>query len=119
MPAHRSAAHPSRAVARGSRGMVATSHPQATLTGVDVLRRGGNAVDAAIAANAVLTVVYAACCGIGGDAFWLIYDPKRREAVSYNGTGRTPKAASLGRLRGWSAMACCRPMPRPTESRLS
>ena len=103
MPAHRTAAHPSRAVARSSRGMVATPHPQATLAGIDVLRRGGNAVDAAIAANAVLTVVYAACCGIGGDAFWLIYDPKRREAVSYNGSGRTPKAASLERLRGANA----------------
>jgi gamma-glutamyltranspeptidase/glutathione hydrolase len=100
MLANRSLAHPSRAVARGTRGMVATPHPQATLAGLDVLRRGGNAVDAAIAANAVLTVVYAACCGIGGDAFWLIYDPKRGAAVSYNGTGRTPKAASLERLRG-------------------
>jgi gamma-glutamyltranspeptidase / glutathione hydrolase len=100
MLANRSAAHPSRAVARGSRGMVATPHPQATLAGIDVLRRGGNAVDAAIAANAVLTVVYAASCGIGGDAFWLIYDPKRGAAVSYNGTGRTPKAATLERLRG-------------------
>jgi gamma-glutamyltranspeptidase/glutathione hydrolase len=100
MLANRSSVHPTRAVARGTRGMVATPHPQATLAGIDVLRRGGNAVDAAIAANAVLTVVYAACCGIGGDAFWLIYDPKSREAVSYNGTGRTPKAASLERLRG-------------------
>jgi gamma-glutamyltranspeptidase/glutathione hydrolase len=100
MLANRPVVHPSRAVARAARGMVATPHPQATLAGIDVLRRGGNAVDAAIAANAVLTVVYAASCGIGGDAFWLIYDPKRRAAVSYNGTGRTPTAALLERLRG-------------------
>jgi gamma-glutamyltranspeptidase/glutathione hydrolase len=100
MSVNGSARHPSRAVARSTRGMVATPHPQATLAGIDVLRRGGNAVDAAIAANAVLTVVYPASCGIGGDAFWLIYDPGRGAAVSYNGTGRTPKAASLDRLRG-------------------
>lgn len=90
--------HPSRAVARSSRAMVATPHPAATLAGVDVLRRGGNAVDAAIAANAVLSVVYNASCGIGGDAFWMIYDSKRRRVVSYNGTGRTSKAAALDRL---------------------
>lgn len=100
MSENRSPRHPSRAVARATCGMVATPHPHATLAGIDVLRRGGNAVDAAIAANAVLAVVYAASCGIGGDAFWLIYDPKHGEAVSYNGTGRTPNAASLERLSG-------------------
>lgn len=100
MIAHRPLVHPSRAVARSTRGMVATPHPQATLAGLDVLRRGGNAVDAAIAANAVLTVVYSASCGIGGDAFWLLYDPRTKSVASYNGTGRTPQTTSLDRLRG-------------------
>ncbi len=80
--------------------MVATPHPQATLAGIDVLRRGGNAVDAAIAANAVLAVVYNASCGVGGDAFWIVFDPKTRSAVSYNGSGRTPRAATPERLSG-------------------
>lgn len=80
--------------------MIATPHPHATSAGLDVLRRGGNAVDAAIAANAVLSVVYSASCGIGGDAFWLVYDPQRKQVASYNGSGRTPKAATLERLRG-------------------
>lgn len=93
-------AHPSRGVARSTRAMISTPHPHATLAGLDVLRRGGNAVDAAIAANAVLAVVYNASCGLGGDAFWMIYDPKGPDVVSYNGSGRTPKAASLDRLRG-------------------
>ena len=100
MIAQRSFAHPSRAVARSTRAMVASPHPQATLAGIDVLRRGGNAVDAAIAANAVLCVVYPASCGIGGDAFWLVYDATTRAVTSYNGSGRTPQAASLDRLRG-------------------
>jgi gamma-glutamyltranspeptidase/glutathione hydrolase len=98
MIAERSHAHPSRAVARSTRGMIATPHPQATLAGLDVLRRGGNAVDAAIAANAVLTVVYPTSCGIGGDAFWMVYDPRSKQTVSYNGSGRTPKSASLDDL---------------------
>jgi gamma-glutamyltranspeptidase / glutathione hydrolase len=85
--------------------MVASPHAQATAAGIDVLRRGGNAVDAAIAANAVLAVVYPASCGVGGDAFWIVHDPSRavRDAhaprtVAYNGSGRTPRAASLDRL---------------------
>jgi len=90
---------PSRAVARSTRGMVSSPHPHATLAGIDVLRRGGNAVDAAIAANAVLTVVYNASCGIGGDAFWLVYDPQRDEVVGYNGSGRTPRSATLDDLK--------------------
>jgi gamma-glutamyltranspeptidase / glutathione hydrolase len=93
---------PSRAVARSTRAMVASPHPLATATGVDVLRRGGNAVDAAIATNAVLAVAYPASCGIGGDAFWIVHDPSRvvRDAhasrtVAYNGSGRTPRGAML------------------------
>ncbi len=95
---------PSRAVARSTRAMVASPHALATAAGVDVLRRGGNAVDAAIAANAVLTVVYPASCGIGGDAFWIVHDPATRAAdarprtVAYNASGRTPRTASLDAL---------------------
>jgi gamma-glutamyltranspeptidase/glutathione hydrolase len=93
-------AWPSRAVARSTRAMVATPHAQATDVGLDVLRRGGNAVDAAIAANAVLAVAYPASCGLGGDAFWIIHDPRTERTVSYNGSGRTPRTASLDALPG-------------------
>jgi gamma-glutamyltranspeptidase/glutathione hydrolase len=97
---------PSRAVARSARGMVATPHAQATAAGVEVLRRGGNAVDAAIAANAVLCVVYPASCGIGGDALWLVYEPKTGATLAYNGSGRAPVALASHavRARGHAAM---------------
>ena len=61
------------------RGMVAAPHALASEAGVEVLKAGGSAVDAAIAANAVLNVVYPHMSGIGGDAFWLIYDSAARE----------------------------------------
>ena len=88
-----------RATARSTRGMVASPHPLATAAGVEVLRRGGNAVDAAIATNAVLCVVYPTSCGIGGDAFWVIYEPKTKSVVSYNGSGRAAAALSAAQLR--------------------
>jgi gamma-glutamyltranspeptidase/glutathione hydrolase len=91
--------HPSRAVARSVGGMVASPHALATAAGVDVLRRGGNAVDAAIATNAVLTVVYPASCGIGGDALWLVYEPRTNEAIAYNGSGRAAAALRASELR--------------------
>jgi len=91
--------HPSRAVARSARGMVASPHAQATAAGIEVLRRGGNAVDAAIAANAVLCVVYPASCGIGGDALWLVYEPKTGATVAYNGSGRAAASLSAAALR--------------------
>ncbi len=96
---------PTRAVARSTRAMIATPHPLATAAGVDMLRRGANAVDAAVAANAVLAVVYPASCGLGGDALWLVHDPVprptlERRTTCYNGSGRTPRAASLEKLRG-------------------
>jgi gamma-glutamyltranspeptidase/glutathione hydrolase len=80
--------------------MIATPHDLATAAGADVLRRGGNAVDAAIAANGVLSVVFPASCGLGGDAFWIVHDPKRGGQFSYNASGRTPHAAALDGLPG-------------------
>src|SRR6202043_1034336 len=88
-----------RAVARSTRAMVASPHALATAAGVDVLRRGGNAVDAAIATNAVLTVVYPASNGIGGDAFWVLYEPKLGQVVCYNGSGRAARKLSAALLR--------------------
>ncbi|HEX2766970.1 MAG TPA: gamma-glutamyltransferase family protein [Candidatus Limnocylindria bacterium] len=74
------------------RGMVATPHPLATRAGVEALRAGGTAVDAAIAANAMLAVVYCNACGLGGDAFALVWDPGERRLHGFNGSGRSPAA---------------------------
>jgi len=79
--------------------MVASPHAQATAAGVEILRRGGNAVDAAIATNAVLSVVYPASCGVGGDALWLVYEPKTREVIAYNGSGGAASALDAAELR--------------------
>ncbi|MCS7051099.1 MAG: gamma-glutamyltransferase, partial [Thermomicrobium sp.] len=80
-------------------GMVATPHYLATLTGLRVLQEGGNAVDAAVAANAVLTVVYPHMCSVGGDAFLLIWEPREDRLLALNGSGRAPSAVSAADLR--------------------
>ena len=77
--------------------MVTSPHSLASAAGVDVLRAGGSAIDAAIATGAVLSVVYPHMTSMGGDAFWLIHDG-RTGAVKYlNGGG---KAAASARARG-------------------
>ena len=86
-------------LARGSHGAVVAPHHLATAAGLHVLRAGGSAVDAAIATNAVLGVVMPSGCGIGGDAFWLIWDAARGEQTALNGSGRAPAAASAAALR--------------------
>ncbi|HEY7524118.1 MAG TPA: gamma-glutamyltransferase family protein [Candidatus Limnocylindrales bacterium] len=86
-------------IARGARGAVVAPHHLATAAGLGVLRAGGSAVDAAIATNAALAVVAPNNCGIGGDAFWLIWDQGEGRLHALNGSGRAPAAASADRLR--------------------
>jgi gamma-glutamyltranspeptidase/glutathione hydrolase len=86
-------------LARGSRGAVVAPHHLATAAGLSILRAGGSAVDAAIATNAALGVVAPNGCGIGGDAFWLIWDAAERRQSGLNGSGRAPAAADAAALR--------------------
>ncbi|MEW6018192.1 MAG: gamma-glutamyltransferase [Pseudomonadota bacterium] len=89
----------SRSAAWGANGAAATAHPLATLAAIDILRAGGSAVDAAIAANAVLGYAEPIACGIGGDCFVMLWDPKTRTVVGLNGSGRSPRALSLETVR--------------------
>ena len=89
---------PARLV-RGARGAVVAPHHLATQAGLAVLAAGGHAVDAAIATNAVLGVVMPNGCGIGGDAFWLVWDEAAGEQVALNGSGRSPAGISAETLR--------------------
>ncbi|MBA3313980.1 MAG: gamma-glutamyltransferase [Planctomycetaceae bacterium] len=84
-------AHQSRSATIARHGIVATSHPLASQTGLDVLMAGGNAADAAIAANAMLGVVEPMSCGIGGDLFVLYWDAKTARLYGLNASGRSPK----------------------------
>lgn len=87
----------SMVIARG--GMVCTSQPLASAAGADLLRRGGNAVDAAVCAAAVLGVVEPFSTGIGGDCFMLIWDANVQRLFGLNGSGRAPAAATLEAVR--------------------
>lgn len=89
----------SRSVALAQRGMVCTSQPLASSAGLEVLRGGGNAVDAAVAAAAVLNVVEPYNTGIGGDCFALVWSARERCLFGLDGCGRSPAAATLAEMK--------------------
>ena len=95
-----------RSAARASHAMVATSQPLAAQAGLDVLKRGGNAVDAAIAMAAVLNVTEPNMTGIGGDAFMMVYSAKTKKLEALNASGRAPRALTRDLLgsRGLTQM---------------
>jgi len=101
------------AAAHARGGMVASPHYLASRAGAAILQAGGSAVDAAIAANAVLTVVYPHMCSIGGDGFMLIHDGDSDKLWGLNGSGRAAQEASIARLHklGQREMPLRGPLP--------
>ena len=93
--------------------MAATSHPLATQIALDVMRQGGSAVDAAIAANAALGLMEPTGNGIGGDLFAIVWDPKTEKLYGYNGSGRSPQSLTLEEFqrRGLQDIPATGPLP--------
>ena len=89
----------SRSEVIATNGMAATSHPLATQTAIDVLKSGGNAIDAAIAANAVLGLVEPTGCGIGGDLFAIVWIDEDKKLYGLNSSGPAPQDMSIGKLK--------------------
>src|SRR5438132_12047380 len=82
-----------RSVVMASHGIVATSQPLAAQVGLEILRKGGNAIDAAIATNAAIGLMQPMSCGIGGDLYAIVWDAKTQKLYGLNGSGRSPYRA--------------------------
>lgn len=102
-----------RSVVMARRGMACTSHPLSTQAAIDVLRSGGNAIDAAIAANAMEGVVEPHMNGIGGDLFAIVWDAKTKKLYGLNASGRSPYSLTLAEFkkRGLTHIPSDGPLP--------
>ena len=89
----------SRSEVIATNGMAATSHPLATQTAISILKAGGNAIDAAIAANAVLGLVEPTGCGIGGDLFAIVWSADDKKLYGLNSSGPAPKNISIDKIK--------------------
>jgi gamma-glutamyltranspeptidase / glutathione hydrolase len=88
-----------RSAAYGRSGAAATAHPLATLAGIETLKAGGSAVDAAVAINACLGFLEPTSSGIGGDVFAMLWDPRQAKVVGLAGSGRSPRGLTLETVR--------------------
>src|SRR5579871_7066221 len=79
-------------------GMVASEQPLASEAAVEILKKGGSAVDAAIAANAAIGLMQPVLNGIGGDLFAIVWDPKTHKLYGYNGSGRSAMSRDLAKM---------------------
>ena len=105
--------HASRSEIIAPHGMAATSQPLVTQIALDILKAGGSAADAAIAANAALGLMEPTGCGIGGDLFAIVWDAEKKELTGLNGSGRAPQAMTIEYFRehGLDAIPPYGPLP--------
>ncbi len=103
----------SRSEVIATNGMAATSQPLATQVALDILKKGGSAVDAAIAANAALGLMEPTGCGIGGDLFAIVWDAENEELTGLNASGRSPQSLTLQHFRdiGMQSIPYLGPLP--------
>jgi gamma-glutamyltranspeptidase/glutathione hydrolase len=99
------AAWATRSPVLAQHGMAATEQPLASQIAIDILKRGGSAVDAAIAANAAIGLMQPVLNGIGGDLFAIVWDPKTRRLYGYNGSGRSAQGRDLKKMQDEVAAA--------------
>src|SRR5271154_5093704 len=87
-------------------GMAATEQPLASAAAIDILKKGGSAVDAAIAANATIGLMQPVLNGIGGDLFAIVWDPATHQLFGYNGSGPAARSRTLDKMREEVAALC-------------
>ncbi|MBB5339800.1 gamma-glutamyltransferase [Tunturiibacter gelidoferens] len=106
----------SRSAVMGCSGAAGTAHPLATLTAIEILKKGGSAIDAAVAANACLGFLEPTSSGIGGDCYAMIWDPKLSKVVGLAGSGRSPKSLTLETARARAKNGALPPLGAVTVS---